>query len=192
MIKDRIYKILFAVQLALIPLVFYTQFCVSAEWAISIVILVGLTIKIMAELFVVDRQNLTHNILLIIDNCLIFSIVTILFMCLGFVNIALGVVVLVFNVIANLFLFFFKDKTMPKFIDSVDFGYTLLLCYAYFALAFVKFYPNLTLIALIALLVITLVSVCYKVYYAIKYTNFTTNFKNFFSKFKFKPKSKRK
>ena len=170
------YKILFAIELALIPMLFFAQFCLPVIWASGLVVVIMLVVKIWQEIFI-DRLDENLNTINSSQNIILLSILLIMFIALNKVNVVLGVLVIIFNLLMNIFLIILKNKAMPKVIQSVDFLYMLLYCYTLFGLAFVNYFPVLSLIGLIAVLVCMAVSVFYKCFYIFKYTNFLTNFK---------------
>ena len=178
--NDTFYKILFAIEIALIPLVLAAYY-LMADWTVGLFIAGVLIVKIWMELFK-DRENLSHKIIGAVGNVLTLSTLVIFFTTQGYLEVALCVFVVVFLVLMNILKVCLHNKTMPETIDAVDFCYMLFECFTLIAMTFVIFNQLVTNIALFAILLTSIVSVAYKIYFVVKYTDFIGKVKNLFKR----------
>lgn len=176
--NDTFYKILFAIEIALIPLVL-ASFYMMADWTVGLFIAGVLVAKIWMELFK-DKNNFTHKLLASIAN--VWSLVTLIifFTVQGYLEVVLCVFVVILLGLTNIFKICLHNKTMPETIDAVDTCYTLFECFALVGMTFVVFNQMVTNIALFAILLTAIVSVAYKIYFVVKYTNLMSNIKDCF------------
>jgi len=98
----------------------------------------------------------------------------------GYINIALGTVVVVLAILCELMNFAMKNTAMPEMIEAVDTCFMLFTCLLLVGLTFVIFHELVTTVALFTLLLTALVSVGYKLYYAIRYNGVIGKIKNAF------------
>lgn len=176
--NDTFYKILFAIQLALIPLVLAAYYLME-DWTVGLFIAGSLVVKIWMELFRV-KENFTHKIISVVGNVLTLSTFIIFFTAKGYLNVALCVFAVLFLILMNILSVCLHDKTMPETIDAVDFCYMLFECFVLVGMTFVVFNQLVTNIGLFAILLTSLVSVVYKVYYVVKCTDFVGRIKSLF------------
>ena len=95
------------------------------------------------------------------------------------VNLALAIVAIVLIVFSNIYKIVFFKKTMPEFINAVDYCYMLFECLTLVAFMLLFNYSLLTNIGLVAIILTAGVSLCYKVYYTFKYTKVNNIFNKF-------------
>lgn len=165
--NDIFYKILFAIGLALLPLVIFANQLIEEKWAMGLFIGGVLLVKIWMELFK-DKFNFQHAIISAISSVLTFSVLLILFAVSNYVNVALVVITLVLIVLYNvLFVWYFK-KQVPEFVLAVDYCYMLFECIALACFVLVSYFSLPTLIGMFALLLTAVVSCGYKIYAFIK------------------------
>lgn len=165
--NDMFYKILFAIELALLPLVIFASIRIEEKWAICLFIGAVLLVKIWLELFK-DRINFQHAIISAISSILTFGVLLILFACNDYINMALAIVTVVLIAIYNiLFVVQFKAQ-LPEFIQAVDFCYMLFECIAIACFVFVAYTSVASLIAIFALILTTVVSAGYKIYNVVR------------------------
>lgn len=172
--NDKFFKILFAFELALVPLVIFAD-RLMPKWAMSLFIAGLVLVKVWLELFK-EKHNKTHAIIDSVGSILVFGSLLIYFLAVGLISKPLGITVLVFIVLENLFLPALFNRQMPEFIDAVDFCYMLFECFLLGAFAILKFYSLITNIGLFALLLTTIVSVCYKIYFVFRQTELFSKF----------------
>ena len=142
--NDTIYKILTAVQLALLPMVFFANLLLPT-WSI------GLMIGGIA-----------------LAKIIVFTTLLILFIVNGTINVALGVVAIVLIALMNVSMIFLFNHELTETIDAEDFCFMLFECLLLISLTFVMFYDMICLICLIAILLTSAVTIGYKLYYLIK------------------------
>ncbi len=166
--NDIFFKILFAVELALLPMVVFASVMIKEEWGLGLFIAGVLLIKIWLELFK-DKNNKTHIIINAIASVAVFATIIILYMVKGDINKVFGIFAVVLVVIYNVMLVCFYGRTMPELISAVDFCYMLFECLALLTLAFAFFYNVPAIIALVALMLTAAFSIGYKVYYLVRF-----------------------
>lgn len=164
--NDTIYKILTAVQLALLPMVFFAKLLLPT-WSIGLMIGGIALAKIWCEILT-DRVNFTHRIINSVTSIIVFTTLLILFIVNGTINVALGVVAIVLIALMNVSMIFLFNHELTETIDAEDFCFMLFECLLLISLTFVMFYDMICLICLIAILLTSAVTIGYKLYYLIK------------------------
>jgi len=165
--NDTFFKILFAIQIALLPLVM-ASYLLMPTWSVGVFIAGVLVAKIWLELFK-NKEDRNHVIINAIGSVLTVSSLVIFFTVQGFINVALCVFVVILAVLMSALKVVLNGTTMPEMIDAVDACFMLFECLLLVALTFVVFYQLVTNIALFALLLTSAVSVAYKLYYIMRY-----------------------
>lgn len=178
--NDTFFKILFAIEIALLPLVM-AAYLLMPTWSVGLFVAGILITKIWLELFK-NKEDKTHRIIIAIGNVLTVSTLVIFFAIQGYINVVLCVFVVLLALITNLVGYLMRESTLPDMIDAVDVCYMLFEMLLLVGLSFVTFSQLVTNIALTALILTSLVSVAYKLYYAIKYNNLLGKIKNLFFK----------
>lgn len=166
--NDTFFKILFAVEIALLPMVFFADRFLP-RWAVGLFIAGILLAKVWLELFK-DRANKSHVIIDSVGSIIVFATLLIFFVVAEYVSKPLGIAVLVLVVIMNLLLPATFARKMPEFVDAVDFCYMLFECFTLLAFTIIGYYQLVTNIGLFALLLTSAVSIIYKVYYFFRRT----------------------
>ena len=178
--NDTFYKILFAIQLALIPLVLAAYYLME-DWTVGLFIAASLGVKIWLELFR-TRENITNKIISAVGNVLTLATLIIFFAAQGYLSVVLCVFAVIFVILMNILSVCLHGKTMPETIEAVDFCYMLFECFVLVGMTFVVFNQLVTNIGLFAILLTAVVSVAYKVYYVVKCTDFVGRVKSLFRK----------
>ena len=178
--NDTFFKILFAIEIALLPLVM-ASYILMPTWTVGLFIAGVLVAKIWLELFK-NKEDKAHNIINAIGNCLIVTTLVVFFTIYNYINTVVCVFVVILAIIMNLYRVFLQGTAMPEMIDAVDTCYMLFECFLLIALTFVIFSQLVTNIALFALLLTAGVSVAYKTYYVVKYNDIIGKTKTFFAK----------
>lgn len=176
--NDTFFKILFAIEIALIPLVM-AAYILMPEWTVGVFIAGILVAKIWLELFK-NKQNVVHARIMAIGNILTISSLVIFFTIYNYINLAICIVVVALVVLMNVFKLALRQDLMPEMIDAVDSCYTLFECLTMIVLAFVTFYVLTTNIALFALVLTSGVSVLYKLYFVLRHKGGLDKIKNLF------------
>ncbi len=173
--NDILYKILFAVELALLPLIIFAGLYLP-KWGLSLFIAGLLLVKIWIELFK-DRANFVHSIIDAIGSVAVYTTLIIFFICRDELNLALGVSVIVLIWIYYIMLLSMNKKNMPEFIDAVDFSYVLFECITIAAFVFLPYFSTVSNIGLVAMILTSVVSICYRIYFIFKYTRLNNIFR---------------
>ena len=173
--NDYFFKILFAIEIALLPLVIFANLLLPG-WAVGIFVACVLAVKIWMELFK-NKDMLTHTIINALGNVLVLSTLVILFTVGGYINTVLCVFTVILVVLFNLMKVALFGKVMPETIEAVDFCYMLFECLALIAFTFILFNTLVANISIFAIILTSVVSVGYKTYFAIRYTNLISNIK---------------
>lgn len=161
--NDTFFKILFAIELALLPLVM-ASYILFPTWVVGLFVAGVLIAKIWVELFK-NKDNKSHIIINSIGNVLTISSLVIFFTVYEYINVTLCVFVVILSVLMNLLKVVMFEKAMPEMVDAVDTCFMLFECLTLASLSFVVFYQLVTNIALFALLLTAIVSVAYKLYF---------------------------
>lgn len=182
--NDTFFKILFAIEIALLPLVIASSIFAQGsqnEWIVGLFVAGVLIAKIWMELFK-NKDDRIHTIINSIGNILTISTIVIFFTTKGFINLTLCVFVVIFVVLMNVLKACLFGNTMPEMVDAVDTCYMMFECLTLIGLTFVMFYNLVTDIALFALLLTAIVSVAYKIFYIFKHYNVIGGAKDLFAK----------
>lgn len=175
--NNLLFKILFAIELALLPMVIFA-YLFLAPWAMGVFIAGVLLSKIWLHIF--NDKTKSSIVILAIGDILVFSVLLIMFMALGLVNVAIGVVIIILVSLQSVFKIYLYNKSLNETIEAVDYCYTLFQCLTLAAFTFLTFYALISNIGLFAILLTSAVAVLYKIFYTFKYTNFVANLKNLF------------
>jgi len=168
--NDLFFKILFTVELMLLPLVIFADLFLPT-WAICLFIAGVLVAKVWLEVFK-EKFNLKHKIISSIGNIAIFSVLLFFFASKGIIAMWLAVVITILIVLHSIFGVVLHKKSMPEMVDAIDYCFAMFLILALVAFTFAFFNATITTIALYAIFLSAAVSVAYKVYYCIKFKLF--------------------
>ena len=180
--NDTFYKILFAIELALIPLtmaIYVFTKNSQTNWIVGVMVAAILIVKIWIELFK-NKDSRSHLIINAIGNVLTIDALVIFFTIYGYINLGVCLAVTILIVLMNALKVLLFGKSMPELIDAVDSCFMLFECLALAAFTFVIFNQLLSNIALFALLLTSAVSVAYKTFFVIKYYDVIGKLKELF------------
>lgn len=178
--NDTFFKILFAIEIALLPLVM-ASYILMPTWSVGLFVAAVLVVKVWLELFK-NKEDNAHRIIMAIGDTLTVTSLVIFFTINNYINVVLCVFVVILAIIMNLLKVFLYEKHLPEMIDAVDVCFMLFECLLLVGLSFVIFSTLVSNIALFALLLTSGVSVAYKVYYLIRNYDVITTVKTFFAK----------
>lgn len=178
--NDGFYKVLFAIELALLPMVIFANLFLPI-WTMSLFIIGILVCKIWREIFI-NRKSRTHALINTIASVAEFGVLLIYLSIQNFLNLALAIASLVLIVLFHLFKHILFTKCMNETIDAVDFCFIIFECITLAALAFVNLSTQPVNIALWSMILATAVSVGYKIYYLFKYEDLFSKIKSLFAK----------
>ena len=178
--NDTFFKILFAIEIALVPLVM-AAYILMPSWSVGLFVAGVLVSKIWIELFK-NKEDRIHVLINLIGNVLTICPLVIFFTAQGYINVVLCVFIVIFAVLVNVFKPVLFGSVMPEMVDAVDACYMLFECLTLIGLGLIALYSLVADIALFALLLTAVVSVAYKIYYVIRNYNIIGSIKNLFAK----------
>ncbi len=175
--NDLLVKILFAVELALLPMVFFANLLMP-KWTICIFVLGIFCAKLWFELMK-DKNNKIHMMINAVASVAIFTTLLIFFMInfAGDISKPIAIIVICLVWAYNAYKVFLFDRPMPEFIEAVDFCYVLFELLLLVALTLVMLYSMIISVMLFALMLASIVAVGYKTFYLFKYTKLSGIFK---------------
>lgn len=176
--NDTFFKILFAIEIALLPMAIFAYLYLP-EWSMGLFVAGILLSKIWMELFK-QKPNKSHTVIDAIGDVIVFTTLLSFFANRNIIHIALAVIVIVLVVFMNLFKVIYFNKSMPEFVDAVDYCYMLFTILTLISFTFVVFSGLVARIGLFAIILTTAVSVGYKIYYSFRYTALKQNIINLF------------
>ena len=165
--NDTFFKILFAIEVALLPLVIAANL-LFPFWSVGLFIASILIVKIWMELFK-NKTDFSHIIINAVGNVLTISTLAIFFNVLGYISLVLTILVVILAILANVFKVVFFNKQMPEMIQAVDTCHMMFEYLVITGFALLLYYGLINDIALFAMLLTSAVSVGYKVYYLFKH-----------------------
>ena len=183
--NDRFFKILFAIEIALLPLVMAANF-ILPTWTMSLFVLGILVSKIWMSLFK-NKEDRAHAIINAVGNALIISTLTIFFTIQGYIeSLLVCVLVVVFAVLSSIFKIALFNAQMPEIVDAVDscnglFGYFVFAALVVVVLRLVATTQLILNVSLFAFLLTAIVSSAYKTYYVFRNYNVLSKIKTFFA-----------
>jgi len=176
--NDGFFKILFAIELALIPMVIFSHIYLPT-WAMGL-ILGGIAVaKLWREIFK-DRESKQHTIISAIASVCEFGVLIIYFATEGALLLPLAISAVVVIVLFNLLKVVFAGANMNETIDAVDFCIIVFELLTLVALAIMNIVDQITTISLWTLVLSGSVSVIYKIYYGFRYDNWGGKIKAIF------------
>jgi len=177
--NNVLFKILFAIELALLPMVVFAYLYLPT-WSISLFVAGILLAKIWLHLF--NDKTKASTVIIAVGNILVFSVLLILFMVANMISVVIGVVALSLIVLANIFKISLYQKALNETIEAVDFCYALFEILTIAAFTVLSFYELLANIGLFAIILTGAVAVVYKAYYTVKYTDLIAKLKKLFKR----------
>ena len=178
--NDGFYKILFAIEIALISMVVFANMFLE-NWALSLFVGGILVVKIWRQIFK-EKDNKAHTIIASIASMLEFSILIIYFAAQKMLILPLAIVAVVIVVLYGLLKIAFANVKMIETIDAVDFCFVIFEFLMLVAFVILPFFGQIATIALWTIVLCGAVSVIYKVYYGFKYDSWGSKIKAIFTK----------
>ena len=185
--NDMRYKGLFAVQLALLPLIIAFNLLVD-EWAMAIPLGLLVICRLIMG-FVKNRASLNEHIMQALADGLTLVFVAIYFAVLGYIPTWLAIVDAVFMVLYEVANVYFFCKPMPDFIDALDFCFVAFIFTTLISLTFVFKVDSVAKVSFLAIMLTTAIVVAYKVYRFFNY--YIINRKSKFAKSQAKAEKKK-
>ncbi len=178
--NDLFYKVLFAIEIALLPIVIFAEMFI-ADWTMGLFIAAILACKIWREIFK-DRENRAQHLIGCIASILVFTTLIVYFMILDVIGIVIGVISIVAILLMQVLDIVTFNKHINDTIRAVDSCHMIFECLTLVSLIFAIYYSLTTNIGLFAIILTALVSVGYKLFYIFKYTNVIGKIKSIFKK----------
>ena len=178
--NDGFYKFLFALELALLPMVVFANLY-WAKWTMGLIIGAVCICNVWREIFK-DRTSRQHSLIGLFASVMVFAFLLIYLTVLGYLNPVLASFGLAFIVLYNIFKEILFNKHINETISAVDFCFTIFESVALIAFGFVVMVTQPATIAVWTLLLTSAVSVAYKVYYLFRYEDLIGKIKNLFHK----------
>lgn len=178
--NDNFYKILFAIEMALIPLVIFANIFLK-NWATSLFIGGLVLAKIWREIFK-EKDNKQHTIISAIANMCEFGVLIIYFATQKLLIMGVAITAVVIAMLYNLLKVVFVGTTFGDTIDSVDFCMMIFEVLTLISFAVMFYFDNVITIALWTIILTGAVSVIYKIYYGFRYDNWWGKIKAIFTR----------
>lgn len=179
--NDLLYKIIFAIELALLPIVLFAYVMEAFPlWSTGIFVGGIFGCRVWMEILT-NRTDKTHVIINAIGSAITISTLSIFFAAIDLISVALVVFVVIFTILGALLRVVLFGKNVSETIDAVDFCNMLFECALLGVMAFITANVLFTNIALFAVLLTSIVAVAYKLFFVVKYTNTLGNIKLFFT-----------
>lgn len=155
--KDLIFKILFALEVALMPMIIAANILMPNGWVIAFLVVV-----IVAKLCMVllkDQANNMHVYLDALGNAIVMCFTLITFACFGYLNIGVAIATSILVVLEELARVFFFYKPNKPYIDALNFACEMFIYLSLGGMLIVFWTDMLLKIATIALLMCTAIIV---------------------------------
>ncbi|MFQ6752415.1 MAG: hypothetical protein ACLRFL_02475 [Clostridia bacterium] len=178
--NDLFYKVLFAIEIALLPIVIFAEMFI-ADWTMGLFIAAILACKIWREIFK-DRASRSQHLIGCIASILVFTTLIVYFIILDVIGIVIGALAIAAIVLMQVLDILTFNKHINDTVRAVDSCYMIFECLTLASLIFAIFYSMTTNIGLFAILLTSVVSVGYKLYYIFKYTDVVGKIKSIFKK----------
>lgn len=180
--NDTFIKILFAIEIALLPMVICAHIVdFMPVITMSLFIATILICKVWA-MFLKNKVNKSHTIINNIGNMITFTVLLIYFSCVGLCYIALTVGAIICILLTNLFEIILDNKYNSESANIVKTCYKLFEILTLLALIFILENALLTTIALFGVILTALVMIGYCIVYVFKYTDFFNGVKKKFKR----------
>lgn len=178
--NDGFFKILFAIELALIPMVIFANLFLET-WAMSLFIGGIAVAKVWREIFK-EKENKQHIIISAIASICEFGVLIVYLATEKLLLLPLAIAAVVVIVLFNLLKVVFANVAMTETIEAVDFCVIIFELLTLVSFAIMNMVDQITTIALWTLVLAGAVSVIYKIYYGFKYDNWASKIKAIFRK----------
>lgn len=171
MIKnDKFFKLLFAIEVALIPMVF-AAYIFMPLWATGLFIAGIFVCRVWMEVFK-GKSNKSSTVINSIGSIAVFTALIVFYMNISLISRAIGIVAIICIILNNLFSIFLFGKNMPETIEAIDFCSMLFECLTLLAFIFASSYVLTTNVGMFAIILTAIVSILYKIYFVFRYTDF--------------------
>lgn len=161
------YRGLFAVEMALLPLIIAFKLIIGT-WAVCIPLLM-LAVCRCVMIFIKNRSKLSDHIIESIGDAVIIAFLAIYFAVISFIPNWLSIVVCILVPLYELANVYFYAKPMSDVIEALDFCYLAFLFTTIISLSFVMAVDVVAKVSFIAIMLTMAIVVGYKLYRFLKY-----------------------
>ena len=165
------YRGLFAVELALLPLMIAFKLIIGT-WALCIPLAL-LAVCRCVMIFIKDKVKLSDHIIECVGDTIVLGFLTIYFAVLNFVPNWLSIVVCILLPLYEMANVYFYSKPMNDIVEALDFCYLAFLFTTIISLSFVMVIDAVAKVSLIALMLTMAIVVAYKLYRFLRYYVFS-------------------
>ena len=176
--NDGFFKILFAIELALIPMVIFAHLYLET-WAMALIIGALAITKLWREIFK-DKESRSHSIISILASLCEFCVLITYFAVEDLLLFPLAIVAVIIMILFNVLKFVFANVNINETIQAVDVCMIVFELLTLVAFAIMSFVEEIEIVALWTLVLAGGVSVIYKIYYGFKYANWGGKIKGIF------------
>lgn len=164
--KDTYFKLLFAIEMALLPLAIFAKLFLPV-WSVGLFVAGILLCKIWREIFR-NKQSKFQTTVSVVANIATSTVLLALFMNMGILNIAIGVCAIITIAIKSAFELVMFYNVLPEFVDAVSYCGVLFECLTLLSMTFA--YANATMLSIcsVACILTAIVYVGYAIYWLIK------------------------
>ncbi len=167
MINDMRYKGLFAVELALLPLIISFKLIIGT-WAVSIP-LIMLAVCRCIMIFVKNRASLSDHIIQVVGDTVVLMFLAIYFTFLGYIPLWLCVIDCILVPLYGISNVYFFSKPMPDVVEALDFCFLAFVFTCIISLSFVMKIDVVAKVSFIAIMLTTAIVFIYKLYRFLNY-----------------------
>lgn len=164
--KDTYFKLMFALEMALLPLAIFAKLFLPV-WSVGLFVAGILLCKIWREIFR-NRQIKYQTVVSAIANIATSLVLLALFMSMGILNKAVGIIAIIVIALKSACEIVLFDQELPEFVDSVAYCAVLFECLTMFSMTFAYAYATILTVCTIASILTGVIYVGYTVYYLIK------------------------
>lgn len=162
MMNDMRYRGLFAVELALLPLIIAFKMIIGT-WAVCFPLIILAVCRGLMILFK-NRANIVDHIIECVGDAIVLIFLAIYFSVIGYIPTWLVVVDSVLVVLYELASVYFYSKPMPDVVEALDFCFLAFVFTTILSLTFVVKFDVVAKVSFIAIMFTCAIVVVYKVY----------------------------
>lgn len=161
------YRGLFAVELALLPLIVAFELLIDT-WAVGIPLLM-LAVCRGIMIFIKDPTKVSDHIIEVVGDAIVLEFLAIYFCALGFIPTWLAIVDCILVPLFQLANVYFYNKPLPDIIEAIDFCFLAFLFTTIISLSFVVVFDVVAKVSFIAVMLSCGICIVYKLYRFLRY-----------------------
>ena len=171
--KDFIFKVLFAIELALLPMLISVKL-LSLVWGMVLVVVLIMVIKLIM-LLIKDQTNKNHIYFDAIGNAIVLPFSMIAFACFGYLEFPLAITTSIFVIAEEYVRVYFYLKPNRHFVDSLNFACEMFMFLVLGSMIVIEFGTIMFKIAVVTLLISCVLLVAIQGYHFVYYYVFKKN-----------------